>query len=757
MNETDITTLGSGQLARLFAVTPRRERTGRGGPDETTVAAPAAVSRRGLPFDEPGPFAPGDTFDDHEIVEELGRGGMCIVYEAVAMKLNCPVALKTLRPSLAENESVVKRFLREAILAANLDHPNILPVFHSGHNPPAPPYFTMRYVHGRTVRDEVAFRGGPLDPPAAVRTAFEVAAALDYAHARSILHRDVTPRNIIYQDVEDDAPRVRLIDFGIARDITGTLSEVTETDGIILGAPLYMSPEQHLGKDLDARTDIYSLGMTLYYMLTGATAYHARNRTDLVAKIIETAPEPPSIRNPAVGAGLDRVVMKTIEPDRERRYTSCAALADALHNCAAAPGAITDRTTVIMPREPTGRRPRRMLVAAAAAVLLAAGFAAWLAIRGGGGEESGATPQPARVAHEGMSITVNPAKDTLDPAADNMPSLPLDRASTYHVSVSGTVDFGGGTTVSAVYLYGAGAGADFCAVAGSGHAVTVTGATRLYAFLADNGVRADRDNRGSLTLTVQKTGGYNARVLRVDALKNAWDMEAEMIPRLSLDPGAAYRVRIAQPAPDAAAVDPVYLYGAGNAFMGVAEPGTAVTIRGATELYGFRARTRPVDKDAGAVTLTARRLKETAGAGAAARDEPAPPARPELAWVYQPEPGRSFDAPNAIRGRTRLAADGEHAGMYVFARGKGLVPSAGAEMKVVDFRVAAEEGAMKIIRDCPDETGGILTRSADDAFEASRPPETGYESFFRGDLAPGTVLFFRCGDGGRAKVTVTGE
>ncbi len=279
---------------------------------------------------EAGPFAPGQAVGDYQILEEVGQGGMCIVYKAYQQSLKRVVALKVLRPSLASNPSVAGRFRSESILAGNLSHPNILPVFSHGQVPPDPPFFTMEFAEGRSVEQTVR-RHGPVEPGLAIRIAIDACRALHHAHSRKIIHRDVTPRNILLQN----GNHVRLLDFGIAQDTSGRLARTTTGQaGMAFGTIAFMSPEQNLCQKLDRRTDVFSLGMTLYYMLTGRVAYLARNRQELALAFQLQTPRPPRRINPAVPAELSRIVMKMIAVDRGERYGDCAEVLADLHRAA---------------------------------------------------------------------------------------------------------------------------------------------------------------------------------------------------------------------------------------------------------------------------------------------------------------------------------------------------------------------------------------------------------------------------------------
>ena len=340
------------KLARLLSV-------GAEGQEQAEANGPP-------PEDEAPSLAPGTVLDDFEILEEVGRGGMGVVYKALERSLRRVVALKVLNPQISGNASLAKRFRREAILAANLTHPNIVPVYTVDKADP-PRYFTMEFVQGRSLREKVQSEGF-LHPSQAVRIALQACEALDYAHQHGILHRDIKPANILLQNHTE---RVRITDFGIAQDVTGRLAEKTETTGLSAGTPAFMSPEQNLGRALDRRTDVFSLGMTLYYMLTGQVAYQGKNRAELALAHQNLPPAPPSRLNPDVGPDLDRVVLKMIAAEWDERYADCAAAAEALRTVAAPAGVHLGRA----------RRSWGRWLAAAAVVVCAVAFvaAAWWA------------------------------------------------------------------------------------------------------------------------------------------------------------------------------------------------------------------------------------------------------------------------------------------------------------------------------------------------------------------------------------------
>ncbi|MCX5669720.1 MAG: serine/threonine-protein kinase [Planctomycetota bacterium] len=295
----------------------------------------AGTERGDLPPGHDQVMPPGTRLGDYEILEKIGSGGMGTVYKAYEHALKRVVALKVLHREIASNPSFVKRFHREAVLAANLSHPNIVPVFHV--DPQAsPPFFAMEFVHGISLKDKVE-KEGFLQPEEAIRIILQACDALQHAHRNNIIHRDVKPANILLQN---HLQRVRISDFGIAQDVTGQIAEVTQTEGLTAGTVAYMSPEQNLGQPLDHRTDIFSLGMTLYFILTGRTAYRARNRAELALAFQGQTPLGPSRLNPQVPPVLDDIVLKMIAVDPAKRYPSCDAVSDDLKDVLAGENAM---------------------------------------------------------------------------------------------------------------------------------------------------------------------------------------------------------------------------------------------------------------------------------------------------------------------------------------------------------------------------------------------------------------------------------
>ncbi|HUF26367.1 MAG TPA: serine/threonine-protein kinase [Gemmatimonadaceae bacterium] len=262
----------------------------------------------------------------YELDQEIGRGGMGIVYRARDRRLKRPVAVKLLPPELAFRGEIRSRFLREAETAAQLSHPNIVPIYTVG-DQEGLVFFVMAYVDGSTVARRVHERGR-LDPAEVRRILKEVAEALAYAHSRGVIHRDIKPDNIL---LDGESGRAMVTDFGIARAaIEGSDSRLTAT-GMALGTPAYMSPEQCAGeRELDGRSDLYSLGVVGYQMLTGTLPFEAANTPAMLVKHLSERPEPVTRRRADVPDDLARAIMLLLEKDPAHRFPDASALAVAL-------------------------------------------------------------------------------------------------------------------------------------------------------------------------------------------------------------------------------------------------------------------------------------------------------------------------------------------------------------------------------------------------------------------------------------------
>jgi serine/threonine-protein kinase len=312
----------------------------------------------------------------YQVISELGRGGMAIVYRALQPSLNRIVALKVLPSHMERDQEAVRRFRREAEVAGGLAHEAIVKVWDASVEQP-PYYIAMEFLDGGTLAGRLA--GRPLAPKEAIAAILPVCQGLEHAHQRGIVHRDVKPANIMF----DKAGRPLVTDFGIARAIDRT--QLT-APGARFGTPNYMSPEQASGLPTDRRTDIYSVGAVLYEMLTGRPPFGSDEPLSVMYRIAHEEPVKPSAFNPAVDPHLEAVVLRSLDKDPRRRFQTCAEMAAAL-SAAATAGASRPRrpapTLLAVPRPgpptpPTVRPPqvRRALLPALLVLVIVAAAAA---------------------------------------------------------------------------------------------------------------------------------------------------------------------------------------------------------------------------------------------------------------------------------------------------------------------------------------------------------------------------------------------
>jgi WD40 repeat protein/predicted Ser/Thr protein kinase len=279
-----------------------------------------------LGMQEPVPFQSGMTvryFGDYELLDEIARGGMGVVFKARQVNLNRIVALKMILAGQLAHDSDVKRFYAEAEAAAKLDHPGIVPIFEIGQHD-GQHYFSMAFIEGESLAKKVA--NGPLPPREVAEMVKKVAEAVEYAHQKGIIHRDLKPANVLL----DSHGQPKVTDFGLAKQMQGD-SGLTGT-GQILGTPSYMPPEQASGR-LDQAgppSDVYALGAILYCLFTGRPPFQAASPLDTLKQVLEQ--EPVSIRqlNPQVPLDLETISIKCLEKDIARRYISAAQLAEDL-------------------------------------------------------------------------------------------------------------------------------------------------------------------------------------------------------------------------------------------------------------------------------------------------------------------------------------------------------------------------------------------------------------------------------------------
>ena len=270
----------------------------------------------------------GQSLGRYHILEQLGEGGMAIVYKAYDTRLERDVAVKVIRTEKLTIETMgktLKRFEREAKVLAKLTHPNIVPITDYGEHDEKP-YLVMPYLPGGTLKQKL---GKPIPWEDSVRLLIPIARALHYAHQQGIIHRDVKPSNILI--TQSGEPM--LTDFGIAKILLDTeeTADLTGT-GMGVGTPEYMSPEQFQGKGVDARTDVYSLGVVLYEMVTGRKPYQADTPAAvLIKQVTEALPRPKSLV-PELPDALEKVLLKALAKNKEDRFQDVAAFGNALEN-----------------------------------------------------------------------------------------------------------------------------------------------------------------------------------------------------------------------------------------------------------------------------------------------------------------------------------------------------------------------------------------------------------------------------------------
>jgi eukaryotic-like serine/threonine-protein kinase len=275
----------------------------------------------------------------YRIEDVLGRGGMASVYLARDEELERSVAVKVLAEHLADQPDFHDRFLREARLAAQLSHPNVVQVFDVGEEDGSP-FIVMECVEGSTLADELQERGR-LDPDEVVDLALQICGGLEHAHAAGLVHRDIKPQNLL---LRPDGT-VKIADFGIARAAETT--RLTQM-GSVMGTAAYLSPEQALGEEVTAAADLYSLGCVLYELLTGRTPYVFETLPELVVKHRDEVIPPVRELRPDVPERLEAAVMHALARNPDYRPASAAALAEEL--------AVASPDPPIRPRRATGRR-----------------------------------------------------------------------------------------------------------------------------------------------------------------------------------------------------------------------------------------------------------------------------------------------------------------------------------------------------------------------------------------------------------------
>ncbi len=344
------------------------------------LAQPAVDVASALFGEGAEPLAAGERIGSYLIREQIGRGGMGVVYLAEDTRLGRDVALKVLPPEFSRDHLRRDRLRLEARAAATLSHPGIATVYALEEAGPTL-FLTFEYVKGRTLREQI--QTGPLEAPAAIAVGVEVARALAAAHARGVVHRDLKPDNVMLAE----SGHIKILDFGIARFEQGTrdLGKRLTEAGAILGTPAYMSPEQVEGKDADSRSDLFAFGVLMYEMVSGTHPFEAQTPLSTVARVLEA--EPPVLweRDPRIPHELDRIVRRCLRKAPAERYQRAEELVadlERLQRVTSAADTAGARPERLLRMKSTLTRPRTWWQVHQAGVMLtylAMAYPAWLA------------------------------------------------------------------------------------------------------------------------------------------------------------------------------------------------------------------------------------------------------------------------------------------------------------------------------------------------------------------------------------------
>jgi serine/threonine protein kinase len=314
---------------------------------------------------------PGQMLGPYRIINQIGRGGMATVYKAYQPSVDRYVAIKVLPSQLAESREFATRFQQEARIIAKLEHPHILPVFDYGESDGVA-YFVMRYMDAGTLKEKM-IEGRPL-PLAEIDKLFtQLAGALSYAHGHGVVHRDLKPANVLI----DSQGNVFLTDFGIAKILESASPRLTQTDAI-MGTPAYISPEQAQGQPVDQRSDIYSLGIILYEMVTGSVPFTAETPLAVLFKHISDPLPPPSLVKPDIRPAVEKVILKALSKDPRDRFSTAAEFVAAWERALDTVEHIAETETVPPPRT-TGAQTQPKPVTATKTSTKAGIPTAWIA------------------------------------------------------------------------------------------------------------------------------------------------------------------------------------------------------------------------------------------------------------------------------------------------------------------------------------------------------------------------------------------
>jgi serine/threonine protein kinase len=298
---------------------------------------------------------------EYRIVERIGTGGMGSVYKAEQPSMNRMVAVKVLHKKFAERDDLVSRFRREARAMSQLSHPNTARVYKFGELDDGSSYFVMDYMEGKNLAHAVREQG-PMAFERAINIMVQVCGALDEAHRAGIIHRDLKPENIFLTNQAGTADFPKVLDFGLAKvseKQMGRGSMMVTQQGMVFGTPEFMSPEQTQGEKLDRRSDIYSLGLILYELLTGKLPFEATKPLEIMKAHVQEPPIPLSERVDGLSfpAQLDQVLEKSLRKRPDDRYPDAVAFALALKECLP-PDMLKTGAMRALPSDPPGAKPR---------------------------------------------------------------------------------------------------------------------------------------------------------------------------------------------------------------------------------------------------------------------------------------------------------------------------------------------------------------------------------------------------------------
>ena len=417
-------------------------------------------------------LAPGSRLGEYQIERKIGQGGMGMVYAAIHPLIGKRAAIKILKKELCADPFSIERFVDEARVVNQIGHPNIVDVFAFGEMPDGRSYFVMEWLQGETLRERIA--RGPMGVPEVCRVVRQLARALEAAHEKGVIHRDLKPDNVFLVEQRYDDPRVKLLDFGIAKLATNDHRVEKTATGAIVGTPQYIAPEQAKGYLIDPRADIYALGGIVFELLTGRPPFIADNAMEMVAKHLMEAPPHPASLVRGITAELDAVVVQMLAKKPEGRpslahvcevlerardiddnadtapvaaqsgtcpralasSSSIAGAASEAPELAARDSVAPIPTQVFTAASPPP--PRRMLMWIAIACVPLVGILAFLVVRALGGAGDAAAPArsippspPAVAAPPPLAPSAHPAPEpapaapTVDPAPAPIPPPPL--------------------------------------------------------------------------------------------------------------------------------------------------------------------------------------------------------------------------------------------------------------------------------------------------------------------------------------------